>query len=181
MNTRSLIVLALLMGVAAAVPAKGARFKGGGSHGGSHAHAGAESTGGSLPLPSLRARSGGNPSAPADAASAPGAAAAPQAALRDRLNAELAAQRAATPPAPPLGLPPLARASAPDAAGSGVRQARRAPVGQSAAVAPMKPADLTALAPRDSARPAASAAERREDYRYNARGVNCSLYPARCG
>ena len=66
-------------------------------------------------------------------------------------------------------------------AGSGVRLARRTPVGQAAAVAPMKPADLTALAPRDSARPAASAAERREDYRYTARGVNCSLYPARCG
>lgn len=50
--------------------------------------------------------------------------------------------------------------------------------GQAAATAPSAAADLSTLAPKDHA--AKPHDEFRRDDRYNSRGVNCSLYPARC-
>lgn len=55
----------------------------------------------------------------------------------------------------------------------------RAPAQKATAQASAKLADLSHLAPRDAAKKDPRA-ERRDDHRFDARGVNCSLYPARC-
>jgi hypothetical protein len=49
--------------------------------------------------------------------------------------------------------------------------------------APMQAQELANLVPKDSSEPQAADISRsnaRNYYRYNKRGVNCSLYPARC-
>jgi len=60
------------------------------------------------------------------------------------------------------------------------RVTQRTAVEKTVAVKAMGPADLTALVPKDSAKKANVDDQRRPD-RFNSRGVNCSLYPARCG
>lgn len=60
------------------------------------------------------------------------------------------------------------------------RAPQRTPTPKAATLAPMKPADLSALVPRDSAK-RASPEEHRANYHFDRRGVNCTLYPARCG
>ena len=105
-----------------------------------------------------------------------------RAAMQDRLNAELAAQRAATPPGAPVGTlsaAPKLVEPAPLAANER-RVTQRTAVEKTVAVKAMAPADLTALVPKDSAKKANVDDQRRPD-RFNSRGVNCSLYPARCG
>ncbi len=88
-----------------------------------------------------------------------------KAAAPDKFDTDVATPRATTPEA---------------AAGTAYRAAKRAPADKQVTPEPMKPADVSALVPRDSARPAGTP-ERRDDHRFNARGVNCSLYPSRCG
>ncbi len=53
-------------------------------------------------------------------------------------------------------------------------------VGKPQADESVKPADLSNLVPRDSAQKPPSGAAAAQ-YRFDPRGVNCSLYPARCG
>ena len=185
MRKVGIIALALLLAAASGVQARGARFKGsGGSHGSSHSTPHAESSGGGVHLPSVRPRS--QDSSEQNQAAAGGATntAAPdsRAAMQDRLNAELAAQRAATPPGAPVGTlsaAPKLMEPAPLAANER-RVTQRTAVEKTVAVKAMGPADLTALVPKDSAKKANVDDQRRPD-RFNSRGVNCSLYPARCG
>ena len=66
-----------------------------------------------------------------------------------------------------------AQANTPQAA------AASAPAQKATTQAGARLADLSHLAPRDAAKKDPRA-ERRDDHRYDARGVNCSLYPARC-
>lgn len=182
MKTHSLLLLTLLMGLSVAVPARGLHIKGGHSHSSSHANAHAEGSGSSIHLPSVRSHANGSDSsvvtAPGSAASATEEpTAAQRASMTERLNAELAAKRAATPPAPPVGQ--LVAPTRPaELAPNEQRVSRRTPVEKQVAVPPMKPIDLSTLVPKDSAK---VVDDSRPDDRYNAHGVNCSLYPARCG
>lgn len=184
MKTPSLLLLAALMAVSTAAPAKGAKFRGGGSHHDtSHTSTShSEPSGSSLHLPRARGQSASEPQSGDAAAQAGGThgTADQRAAMTDRLNAELAAQRAATPPGAPVGKlvakTPVAEV-APLAANE-QRLTKPVTVGKVAAISSTNSADLTTLAPKDSAR--SQVDEVRSNDRYNARGVNCSIYPARC-
>lgn len=93
---------------------------------------------------------------------------------------ELAAQRAATPPGPPVG---QVVAKAPVAepvqlAANEQRLTKPVTVGKVAALPKPTTADISTLVPRDSASKPRD--ELRRDDRYNGYGVNCSLYPSRC-
>ncbi|QTD46188.1 hypothetical protein [Ottowia testudinis] len=182
MRKTTIAALAVLLVAASGVEARGARFKG--SRGGSsHSAPHAESSGGGVHLPAVRSRGNNSNGEDAGSGAAPGAASATDSrALQDRLNAELAAQRAATPPGAPVGtLSAVPKAVEPaPLAPNEQRVTKRTPVEKAAVVAPMPPADVTALVPKDSAKKDNFDAQRRQD-RFNARGVNCSLYPARCG
>ena len=185
MKTPSLLLLAALMAVSTAAPAKGAKFRGGGSHHDtshpSTSHS--EPSGSSFHVPRARTQSASEPQSSDPAAQASGAqntADGKRASMNDRLNAELAAKRAATPSAAPVGMlvakTPVAE-PAPLAANE-QRLTKPVTVGKVAAISPTATADLTTLAPKDSARPHVD--EVRSNDRYNTRGVNCSIYPARC-
>ncbi|MBP6778931.1 MAG: hypothetical protein KA148_00190, partial [Ottowia sp.] len=105
MRKVGIIALALLLAAASGVQARGARFKGsGGSHGSSHSTPHAESSDGGVHLPSVRPRSQGSSEQNQAATGGATNTAAPDSrtAMQDRLNAELAAQRAATPPGAPV-------------------------------------------------------------------------------
>lgn len=183
MNRHTLILLAALAGLSLGVQAKSARFKGGGSH---H-HAEPAGGGHALPTPRVRSTSDTPPvGSTAQASPAEPRASTNRQGMTDRLNAELAAQRAATPSATAMGrylvatnnptstAPPVAP-KAPEAAtpAQGTQPAKAAPL------PPMPPVDLSTLVPKDSARQFKPDA-RNSEYRYDARGVNCTLYPARC-
>lgn len=178
-----IVALAMLLAAASGAQARGARFKGsGGSHGGSsHSAPQAESSGGGVHLPAVRYRSD-NAGGQAQAAASGAAPANDPGVLRDRLNAELAAQRAATPPGAPVGTLSAASKVAEPAplASNEQRVTRRTPVEKAAAVAPVPLADVTTLVPKDSAQKDGFDRQNSQDH-FNRRGVNCSLYPARCG
>lgn len=179
-NPASLLLLSLLLAVSTAAPAKGAKFRGGGT---SHApeathapaaHGQAESgSGGSVHLPTPRIRSGSESTAADNAAQQ-------AAATSDKLSDELAALRATTPPAAPVGAlvanPPAAPAT--PLAPNERRLNQPVAVEKPVELAPMKPVDLSALVPKDSNQVFPD--DVRRDDRFNARGVNCSRYPARC-
>lgn len=71
-----------------------------------------------------------------------------------------------------------AAASAKDETAQSDTTNRRTSVKKQVSEPPMKPIDLSTLVPKDSAK---VVDDSRPDDRYNAQGVNCSLYPARCG
>ncbi|MFD1711603.1 hypothetical protein FVQ98_08060 [Ottowia sp. GY511] len=184
MKTPALLLLAALMAVSTAAPAKGIKIRSGGSH---HSTSHSEpSTSIHLPRthtnsPSEAAPSEASQQAAAQAASVQAEAKAKRAAaMNERLNAELAAQRAATPAAAPVGTL-MAKAPAAEPvtlAANEKRLTQPVAVGKVAAITPAAGADITTLVPRDSSQRHNN--DLRRDDRYNGRGVNCSLYPSRC-
>ena len=183
----SLIALALLVGASAQVEARGLHIKssghsGGGTHGSSTHSSGTHdsaSGSGGIHLPSVRPRAGSS-SAAAAANTEPAAAGTDQrAATTDKLNAELAAMRAATPPAAPVGTLRATQAAetAPLAANEH-RLTRPVTTGKVQAEATGAPIDITHLVAKDSALKDTGGTARGD--LVDRRGVNCSLYPARC-
>lgn len=181
MKTPALLLLAALMAVSTAAPAKGIKIRSGGSH---HGSSHSEPT--TVHVPRPHASGSNEPSEDSQQAAAHAAGvvadtkAKRSAAMNDRLNAELAAQRAATPPGPPVG---QVVAKAPVAepvqlAANEQRLTKPVTVGKVAALPKPTTADISTLVPRDSARKPHD--ELRRDDRYNGHGVNCSLYPSRC-
>lgn len=180
MKTPALLLLAALMAVSTATPAKGIKLRSGGSH---HSTSHSEPSGATTHLPRPHNSASSEPThseAAQYAASAQAHAKDQRAAMTDKLNAELAAQRAATPPGAPVGQL-LAKAPLEEPvklAANEKRVTRPVTVGKTAAIVPTAGADITTLVPRDSSKKPHD--EIRRDDRYNSRGVNCSLYPARC-
>ena len=180
MKTPALLLLAALLAVSTAAPAKGIKFRSGGSH---HSTSHSEPSGTTVHLPRSHTTSSTEATqgeADPYAANAQAAARDQRAAMTDKLNAELAAQRAATPPGAPVGQL-VAKAPAEEPAKLAANEKRLTQpvtVGKAAAIVPTTVgADLSGLVPRDSAKKPHD--EIRRDDRYNGRGVNCSLYPSR--
>ena len=180
MKTPALLLLAALLAVSAAAPAKGIKIRSGGSH---HSTSHSEPSI-HVPRPHVNGSSAPGEDSQQAAAHAAGvqadAKAKRSAAMNDRLNAELAAQRAATPPGPPVGqvVAQAAVAEPVQLAANEHRLTKPVTLGKVAALPSAPGADVTTLVPRDSARKPND--ELRRDDRYNGRGVNCSLYPSRC-
>ena len=183
MKTPALLLLAALLAVSTAASAKGVKIRGGGSHHNTTSHS--EPSGGSTYIPRPHVTSSSEPApgsteAQQAAEERMNAAREKRAAAMDRLNAELAAKRAATPPGAPVGqlvAMPAVTEPAPLAANE-KRLTRPVTVGKVAAIAPSSGADITTLVPKDSS--AKPHDDFRRDDRYNGQGVNCSLYPSRC-
>ena len=174
-NKSSLIALAVLLSLSFGAQAKGARFK---SSGGSRSHAEVSNSnsGGGSHLSSVRPRA--SASAAGQAAVPAAAAATGSVAMKDKLNAELLAQRAATPPGPPVGLLKAKPAEPAPLAANERRISQPVTVGTPPEVKSGTPIDVSHLVVRDSGKGGQSNAY--ASAYVNNRGVNCSTYPTRC-
>ena len=175
MHKSTLIALAVLLGLSCSAQAKGLRFKSSGSSHSSHSHA-EPSSGSGTHFTSVRPRSSASSSTSSAATDAP--AAQTSAVNKDKLNAELAALRAATPPSAPVSQRQVNPPAAAPLAANERHLSQPVATGKVQAVTAGPPLDVSYLVSRDmakEARPGTNAGDV-----VNRRGVNCSLYPTRC-